>query len=120
MENSSEGVKFDTGKAPMELLAPEMLFGVARVLGFGAKKYAARNWELGMEWGRVYGAAMRHLVSWWAGRGPTTKNFLFGDMDDETGFSHLWHAGCCVMFLIAYEERGVGNDNRPRETNKEP
>lgn len=119
MENSSGGIKHDSGKAPMELLAPEMLFGVATVLDFGARKYAARNWELGMDWGRVFGAAMRHAWCWWAGKGPTTKSFLFGELDDETGFSHLWHLGCCVMFLIAYEERGIGNDNRPgMETHK--
>lgn len=72
----------------------------------------ARNWEKGMSWGRVFGALMRHLWCWWGGKGPTTKSFLFGDLDDETGYSHLWHAGCCIAFLIAYEERGVGEDDR--------
>jgi hypothetical protein len=110
----SEGRKDDSGKDRFELLPPEALFGIARVLTFGAKKYADRNWERGMGWGRVFGALMRHLWMWWGGCGPTTKSFLFGELDDETGFSHLWHAGCCLTFLIAYEQRGVGTDDRHR------
>lgn len=107
-----EGRKDDTGKARIELIAPELIFALAQVLTFGAMKYAPRNWEKGMSWGRVFGALMRHLWAWWGGKGPTTKSFLFGDLDDETEFSHLWHAACCIMFLLAYEERGVGTDDR--------
>ena len=48
MADSKGGIKFDEGKAPLELIAPEMLFATATVLGFGAAKYAPRNWEKGM------------------------------------------------------------------------
>lgn len=102
-----EGIKHDQGKVPYELLAPELLDGVSRVLQFGAAKYAPRNWELGMAYGRVFGALMRHLWAWWRGVSA----------DPETGFSHLWHAGCCLMFLIAYEARNVGTDDRPKGIN---
>lgn len=98
-----EGVKFDEGKLPYHLLPPELLSGVSAVLQFGANKYSARNWELGMDWSRPFGALMRHMWAWW--RGEHT--------DPETGMSHLWHAGCCIAFLIAYEERQVGKDDRP-------
>ena len=108
----SEGTKHDSGKVRLELIPPELLFAVGSILTFGAEKYADRNWELGMKWSRVFGAMMRHLWCWWGGQGPTNKNFLFGDLDDETGLSHLWHAGCCIAFLIAYEERGSGEDDR--------
>jgi len=97
-----EGRKDDAGKARMELLPPELLSGVARVLTFGAEKYADRNWEMGMSWGRVFGACMRHMWAWWGGQ----------KTDPETGMSHLWHAGCCIAFLIAYEERRIGTDDR--------
>lgn len=106
------GIKADTGKPRMDLIPPEVLFALATVLGFGAEKYAVRNWELGMSWGRVFGALMRHMWAWWGGQGPTTKSFAFGDLDLETGFSHLWHALCCIAFLVAYEQRGVGEDDR--------
>ena len=109
---TSEGRKDDSGKEPFDLIPPEFLFGTARVLGFGAKKYSARNWEAGMAWGRCFSAMMRHMWAWWGGKGPTTKNFLFGEIDAETGFSHLWHASACLAFLVAYEERGVGTDDR--------
>ena len=109
----TEGLKFDSDKVRIELVPSEAIFAIAQIITFGAKKYADRNWELGMKWSRVFGATMRHLWSWFAGKGPTTRSFLFGEIDDETGFSHLWHAGCCIAFLITYEERGVGEDDRP-------
>jgi len=34
--------------------------------------------------------------------------------DRQTGYSHLWHAGCCVTFLIAYEIRGIREHDRPK------
>jgi hypothetical protein len=34
--------------------------------------------------------------------------------EEVAGYSHLWHAGACVLFLIAYEIRGVGEDDRPK------
>lgn len=103
----AEGYKADEDKVRIELVPPEFIFATAAVLTFGANKYADRNWEKGMKWSRPFGAAMRHLWAWWAGRGPTTKNFLFGSMDGETGYSHLWHASCCLAFLVSYEERGM-------------
>lgn len=112
----TEGLKFDSDKIRIELIAPEMIFALGQVLTYGAKKYADRNWELGMKWSRCFGAAMRHLWCWWGGRGPVSRSFLFGDLDPETKFSHLWHAACCIMFLIAYEERGSGEDDRFSET----
>ncbi len=107
-----EGRKDDSEKVRMDLIPPEVIFALATVLTFGATKYAARNWEKGMTWGRVFGALMRHMWAWWGGKAPTTKSFLFGDLDTETNYSHLWHAICCLAFLITYEERGVGTDDR--------
>lgn len=109
-----EGRKDDQGKVRMELLPPEFLFATATILTFGATKYDDRNWEKGMAWSRVFGALMRHMWCWFAGKGPTTRNFAFGDLDDETGHSHLWHAACCLAFLITYEQRGIGDDDRPK------
>lgn len=100
----AEGVKFDQGKPRHDLLPPELSDAVARVLTFGAAKYGERNWEKGMRWGRPFAALMRHLWAWW--RGERT--------DPETGMSHLWHAACCLAFLIAYEARGTGTDDRPK------
>jgi hypothetical protein len=110
---TAEGVKFDTGKVRIDLFPGDVLFAISDILTFGAEKYAERNWEKGMKWGRPFGALMRHMWAWWQSKQPTKTNFLFGDLDVETGRSHLWHAGCCLVFLIAYEMRGVGTDDRP-------
>lgn len=95
--------KHDQDKVRLELLPPELLTEIGKILTFGATKYAPRNWEKGMEWGRVYGALLRHLNAWWGGE----------HNDPETGESHLAHAGCCIAFLIAYEQRAIGEDDRP-------
>lgn len=99
-----EGRKDDTTKLPYHLLAPEFLEEVSRVLEFGANKYSARNWEKGMAWHRPFAALMRHMWTWWRGE----------SLDAETGYSHLAHAACCIMFLLAYEKRKVGEDDRPQ------
>lgn len=101
--SDTKGVKFDDGKAGFELLPDDALAAIQKILDFGAKKYAARNWELGMEWVRPWRACLRHLWAW-VRREPC---------DPESGYSHLWHAGCCILFLIAYELRNTGTDNRP-------
>lgn len=98
----TEGYKADSGKLPYDLIAPEALEELAKVLQFGANKYAPRNWEKGMAWSRVFAALQRHLWAWWKG----------DSKDPETGFSHLSHALCCLMFLSAYEARKVGQDDR--------
>lgn len=98
-----EGVKHDSDKLPMDLIPPEVLEELAKVLQFGAGKYGAYNWAKGMKWSRVFAALMRHMWAWWAG----TKQ------DEETKLSHLSHALACLSFLIAYERRGTGTDDRP-------
>lgn len=114
VDEGGGAVKFDTDKTRLELFPGDALFAIGDILTSGAKKYADRNWEKGMKWSRPFGAAMRHGWAWWQGKVPTKTNFLFGDLDMETGRSHLWHWGCCVVFLIAYEMRGVGADDRPQ------
>ncbi len=96
------GVKFDSDKPRMELLSELAMEGTAKVLTFGAKKYAADNWRLGMDWRRLIGAAMRHMAAFSRGE----------DIDPESGLPHLDHLSCCVMFLSEYQKRGIGNDDR--------
>lgn len=98
-----EGAKKDEGKVGVHLLPPEPLMQIARVLDFGAKKYDPWNWSKGINYSRIYGAALRHLWAWWSGR----------DNDDESGLSHLAHAGCCLLFLLQYEITRRDFDDRP-------
>lgn len=95
-------VKFDQQKPRMDLLPMDALLEVSKVLTFGAKKYAAHNWCAGMPWGRLLAAALRHIGA-----------FMLGEnKDPETGLSHLAHAACCILFLLAYEQRSAGTDDR--------
>lgn len=111
----NKGVKYDQGKRGWALLPFDAVAKIVDVLDYGAGKYAPRNWERGMDWDRVFSALIRHLTDWWEkvdkGRGP--------GRDSDTGFSDLWHAGCCILFLIAYELRNIGNDNRPQKEIKQ-
>jgi hypothetical protein len=104
-----EGRKDDAGKPAHHLIAPEIQDALAQVLEFGARKYEPRNWEKGMAWSRPFAALMRHMWAWWGGE----RN------DAETGMSHLWHAACCLMFLVAYERRQIGQDDRPAQVVQE-
>lgn len=107
------GRKNDQEKNRLELFPYDALIAISHVLTFGAKKYGDRNWEKGMRWSRVYAATLRHLFAWFMCDIPTKVNYAFGEFDEETKFSHLWHAGCCIVFLICYESRQVGIDDRP-------
>ena len=98
-----KGVKHDQGKLRWSLFPWDAGEAILRVLEFGAGKYAPRNWELGMDWSRLFDALVRHLKAW---HGRESN-------DPDSKLPHLWHAGACILFLIAYELRGMGKDDRP-------
>lgn len=98
----SGGVKHDEGKAPLWWVPRPAMDAIANVMQFGANKYAAHNWRKGMKWTRLASAALRHLTAWTNGQ----------DKDPETGMSHLWHAICCLAFLVTYETDKLGEDDR--------
>lgn len=95
--------KHDTGKLPFELIPAAALSQVVGVLNFGAGKYTPNNWRTpGFKWGRLLGATLRHLFAFIGGE----------DKDPETGYSHLAHAACCVLFLLEHQTIGLGEDDR--------
>ncbi len=98
------GHKDDIGKPRLDLLPFDALEEVGRVLTLGADKYGDRNWERGMAWSRLLGAALRHLFSW----------AIRSGRDAESGRSQLAHAAADILFLLAYEIRGIGEDDRGR------
>ena len=55
-----------------------------------------------MEWSRPLAALYRHMLAWQEGE----------DVDAETGLNHMAHAGCNVLFLLAYQLYGMGKDDR--------
>ena len=99
---ADEGVKYDIGKLLYSLLPPDAVDEIVAVLNYGAGKYAPRNWEKGMSWGRNISAALRHIFAWLARE----------DNDPETDINHLAHAVIDLLFVLAYQLRGVGEDDR--------
>lgn len=98
----AEGLKADTGKPPCELFSPIAYIGTSMVLAFGARKYAANNWRLGLPWTKIIGAIFRHLLAISAGE----------DLDPESGLPHIDHLGCEVMFLQEYFRTSRHLDDR--------
>lgn len=85
------GDKHDQGKIRMDLLDPEVMKLMAKVLTFGADKYGDHNWRKGIKHSRLYSAVQRHLHAYWGG-----ENF-----DIESGIEHLAHAMCGIMMMLA-------------------
>jgi len=100
--DNREANKYDDSKIRTDLLPTDALESVAEILTHGAQKYEERNWELGMSWGRVYGALLRHLFRFWGGE----------NVDPDSGKPHVAHAACCALMLLAYYLRGTGKDDR--------
>lgn len=97
-----DGKKFDAGKPQLGLVTKSLLWGISAIMTLGISKYGRDNWREGLEWHRPYDALLRHLTAWWDGE----------DVDSESGLSHLWHAAAELMFLIEYQEKGLGKDTR--------
>lgn len=94
--------KHDSGKLRYDLIPPEAMSALASILTAGAARYGERNWEAGFDWGRLFGAAQRHLWQFWAGE----------DVDPESGQPHLHHALANLAFLVAHQDRRLGRDDR--------
>lgn len=100
-----KAIKQDEDKPRMDLLDPDFLEDVAKVLTFGAKKYADNNWRNGFRVGRLIAACFRHLIA----------IVRREDIDPESGFPHSAHLGCSVMFLHWYLKHKRGVDDRWHE-----
>jgi len=98
-----EGYRDDEGKPPIHLIPAEAILMLAEVFKYGDRKYGERNWELGMDWSRIYSSAMRHLLSFWMGEND----------DRESGYQHMAHATWNCMALMCYVFWGIGFDDRP-------
>lgn len=93
------GRKFDEDKTVYWFLPWSAIEAIARVMMFGAKKYAVNNWQQIDDPKRYINALYRHLNAWCEGE----KN------DKDSGFSHLWHVGCNALFIIWMELKGKLN-----------
>ena len=88
------GVKYDSDKIQMELLPLRELREVAKVLTYGAKKYAPENWKKVPNMKERYtGALLRHLTEYREGN----------KFDPEAGswkLRHIAQVACNALFLL--------------------
>lgn len=99
---NNEGTKYDGDKLRYDLIPTGPLAEVAKVYTIGAKKYDDRNWELGLKWGRVYGALQRHANAFWSGE----------RLDPKDGQHHLASVVWCALALMEYERTHPELDDR--------
>jgi len=92
-EKIKQGIKYDNGKERYDLIPIEPLRKLAEVYTIGAYKYTDRNWEKGIDWGRLYAAMMRHANAWWGGE----------TIDKEDKQHHLASVVWCAFTLMEYE-----------------
>lgn len=101
-ENPLVGTKYDSNKAPMDLIPYESLEEIAKVLGQGEKKYGTANWANGIEMRRLLAAAMRHIGQFNDGE----------DYDEETKTLHIANAATNLIFAIWMYKNRPDMDNR--------
>lgn len=79
----------NSGKPQLSYIALDCMEDAARVMEFGAKKYARNNWRKGMQLTKILDSLLRHLAA-----------LAKGEMiDPESGLPHVGHIQCNAMFL---------------------
>lgn len=91
-DRPQQALRYNQGKAPLSMVPSELIEEVAKVLEFGATKYARDNWRQGMSWNQTLDSCLRHLMKWNSGE----------DIDPESGLCHLSHAACNIAFLLSF------------------
>ena len=91
----AKGVKADAGKPEFRLIPQVALLEVAKVMTFGAKKYAPDNWrKVENAHSRYIDAALRHI----------NAHLIGQHKDPESDLSHLAHAVCSLMMAMEMQK----------------
>lgn len=111
-ERSPQALRYNKDKTPLSFLLdfPNATAGVARVLEFGAKKYARNNWRQGLPFTEVTDSLLRHLQAFHSGE----------DVDPESGLPHIDHALCNMLFLAEFFRIRPEYDDRTMLTTGAP
>lgn len=91
--NKKGAIKYDGDKPNMALLPFVCLYEVAKVLAFGAEKYAPWGWtEIPNGEERCTSALLRHYTE-------IQKGNLY---DEESGLLHSSHIACNALFILYF------------------
>lgn len=99
---TSNGQKFDGGKERFDLIPVKPIMHLAKLYAKGADKYGVRNWEKGIEYGRLYSAAERHMKKYWGGE----------KYDPIDGQHHLVASIWNLMAIMEFEDTHPEMDDR--------
>lgn len=100
----NQEAKADAGKLMLELIPPEALEALGRVLTHGANKYGANKWQdIDDAKERYKGALLRHYVAYQ--KEPQGE-------DKDSGLLHIEHVLCNAMFLAVLELREISTVER--------
>ena len=96
-----------TNKGAYELISPFALERIAVWYELGARKYACRNWEKGIPFGRLIQSGLRHMIRW-----------MKGDRSEDHLAAVCWN----VMAMMHFEETGQAQEwnNYPAYRKAEP
>lgn len=90
LKNESKADRFNDGKTKWSLIDYDSIEEMVKVLEYGMQDggYGAFNWKRGLSVTETIESLLRHVYA-----------FLEGTDNDKSGFSHLAHAQCNLMFL---------------------
>jgi hypothetical protein len=99
-----KGKKNDTGKLRYDLIPPDAMHLLAHVYTTGAEEYSDRNWEDGINFGRLIAAGERHLQDFKAGQ----------NVDPDGTQHHMASLAWIALAIMSFQLRGMTNfDDRP-------
>lgn len=87
----------------LSAIDPIALLELAKVAGYGARKYARYNYLNGYDWHLNMDALQRHTLDFWTGE----------DVDSESELPHMAHAAWHALALLSFQLRELGTDTRP-------
>ena len=112
---AGEMLRLNTGKPRLSFLPTsfvliirplrkvKLMEDTARVMEFGASKYAKDNWRKSGPWMKVLDSGLRHLDK---------MMYTLEINDPESGINHAGHLGCNLSFLTEFIREGDGQDDR--------
>ncbi len=103
------GTRYNTNKPRLGLLPPHAKTEIAKAFTMGAEKYGRHNWMTGLSFVETYDSLERHMTKWMMGE----------ENDQESGLSHLAHAGCNIMMLLELSRLSPQYDDRPTHLSEE-
>jgi hypothetical protein len=104
VKNPVTGAEKGRKVAQLGAVDPSSIMEIAKVAGYGTEKYDRYNFLKGYDWSLSFDALCRHIFAFWSGE----------DIDPESGFPHMAHAGWHCLALLAFMRRHPEMDDRPK------